>query len=104
MKLFYTFLVLSSFMFRPENNINQSKPESPVSLCKEFPTSFVWDEKKYVLALRSIDKALGPGMKLGFLKCIGGQMIMMPQVQAQKMICLSFIMKNVSCMCRIRLS
>jgi hypothetical protein len=72
--LFYAFLITSSLLFGPENNIKQTNPESAVSHCKELPASFNWLGKKYVLVLRSTDTHLEPGMKLGFMKCKNGQM------------------------------
>jgi hypothetical protein len=74
MMLFYAFLISSSLLFGPENNIEQTNPESAVSLCNEFPASFNWLGKKMILVLKSKDTYLEPGMKFGFMKCINGQM------------------------------
>lgn len=72
--LFYAFLISSNLLFGSENNIKQTNPEGIESFCKEFPTSFNWLGKKYVLVIKSNDKHLEPGMKFGFMKCINGNM------------------------------
>jgi hypothetical protein len=74
MILIYAFLISSSLLFGSEDNIKQINPESAVSFCKEFPASFNWLGKKYVLVLQSNNTYLEPGMKFGFMKCINGRM------------------------------